>query len=84
MTSWILIALVALPLAAAAGSLLHAAAFMLAVAGFTNVAYATRTGEGSAFPGRSFRRHVKLAVPALAVVALDATLVWLATGAPAV
>lgn len=83
MTTWILAALALLPLAAAAGSLLHAAAFMLCVAGFANVAHTARRKPVPGFPGRPARRHAKLAVPALAVLAVDVALLWLATNGSA-
>ena len=80
MFNWILIPLVAIPLAA--GSLLHAAAFMLAVAAVANTAHSFRRRLGPGFPGRPLRRHAKLAVPALAVLAADSVLIWLAANGP--
>ncbi|WP_461210007.1 hypothetical protein [Desulfocurvus sp. DL9XJH121] len=78
MSLWILIALLAVPMAA--GSLLHAAAFMLVVAAVVNIFSALRRGIAPGFPGKPLRRHAKLALPALAVLAADGVLYMLTTG----
>lgn len=78
--SSILLICLAIPLVAL--SLFHAAAFMLAVAAVVNVVLCVPRGLKSGFPGPVFTRHAKLAVPALAVIAVDAGLLWLAAGAP--
>ncbi|BBD07384.1 hypothetical protein [Desulfovibrio ferrophilus] len=78
MLNSILLILAVIPLVA--GSLFHAVAFMLAVAALVNLVSRVRRGMETGFPGTPLARHAKLAVPALAVLAADAALLWLAAG----
>lgn len=64
-----------------AGALLHAMTFMLVIAGCVYCVGRIRRSEAIAgFPGNVKARHVKLAVPAVAVLLADAVILMASHG----